>query len=197
MAEQTTIPLFPLGTVLFPDGVLPLRIFEPRYLSMVGQCMRQGNGFGVVLITSGGEAGKAAEFNRIGTLARIEDFDQLEDGRLGITCRGGERFRVAHHGVGEDQLITASVELLEEEADPVLPETYDKLKGFLRGLYQREDLKAWADTVHPDWENSGWLACRLIEVLPLDMNIRQALLEMGIGERLANVSRVMEDNGML
>ena len=197
MADSQNIPLFPLGTVLFPGGVLQLRIFEPRYLAMISHCMRQGSGFGVVLISSGKEAGEVAEFNRIGTLAGIEDFDQLEDGHLGITCRGIQRFHVTSHSVGEDQLITADMEYLAEEETPELPESYDKLKAFLRGLHEREDLKAWADTVTPDWDDSGWLACRLIEVLPLDMSIRQALLEMGTGERLQNLSHVMENNGML
>ena len=90
------IPLFPLSTVLFPSGVLPLRIFEPRYLSMVSDCMRNESEFGVVLITQGREAGQPAQFHHTGTLARIIDFDQLDDGFLGITMP----WRAAFHGPG-------------------------------------------------------------------------------------------------
>ena len=82
------IPLFPLKTVLFPGGVLPLRIFEPRYLDMVSQCLKSDSRFGVVAIVEGNEAGTGATFTEMGTLAQIVDFDQLEDGLLGLTCRG-------------------------------------------------------------------------------------------------------------
>lgn len=191
------IPLFPLGTVLFPGGILPLRIFEPRYLTMIGDCMRQGTGFGVVLITEGREAGQAARFHEIGTLARIEDFDRLDDGLLGITGRGDFRFRVLSHRVREDQLIIATVTPLEDEVDPPLPDAFPRMQDFLRGLYGREDLKAWADSIDPQWDNGHWLACRLIEVLPLASEGRQALLEMESGERLEKLSEVMTDNDIL
>lgn len=197
MHNPMKIPLFPLGTVLFPGGVLPLRIFEPRYLTMIGNCMREGIGFGVVLITEGRESGEAAQFHPVGTLARIEDFDQLEDGHLGVTCRGDHRFRVLSSQVQEDQLITAAIEPLQENEIPSLPDEYQKMQAFLRELYQREDLKTWAETIQPDWNNGHWLACRLIEVLPLANQGRQALLEMESGDRLANLARVMNDNEML
>ena len=159
--------------------------------------MRQGSGFGVVLITKGREAGEPAEFHDIGTLALIEDFDQLEDGHLGITCRGAQRFRVLSHQLEEDQLITATVAPIPEEEDPPLPDSYPRMQAFLQELYQREDLKAWAETINPDWDNAHWLACRLIEVLPLASEGRQALLEMESGDRLSNLARVMGDNGMV
>ena len=197
LADAIHIPLFPLGTVLFSGGVLPLRIFEPRYLSMIGNCMRDDAGFGVVLITEGREAGTAARFHDVGTLARIEDFDRLEDGHLGITCRGERRFRVIEHGIQEDHLITADVEFLAEQVAPPLPDSYPEMKRFLQGLYRREELKVWADSITPDWENGHWLACRLIEVLPLAAEGRQAFLEMEAGERLVNLARVMDENGLI
>lgn len=197
LADTLHIPLFPLGTVLFSGGVLPLRIFEPRYLSMIGDCMREGTGFGVVLIAEGREAGKAAGFHHIGTLANIEDFDRLDDGHLGITCRGDRRFRVIECAVQEDQLITADVELLAEQVMPPLPDSYPEMKRFLQGLYRREELRVWADSIIPDWDNGHWLACRLIEVLPLAAEGRQALLEMEAGERLVNLARVMAENDLI
>src|SRR3954462_12375771 len=81
-------PLFPLNTVLFPGGPLPLRIFEARYVDMVRKCMREGAPFGVILIRAGQEAGEVASVANIGTSARVIDFDQMPDGLLGIVCTG-------------------------------------------------------------------------------------------------------------
>jgi len=89
----TAIPLFPLNIVLFPDGPLPLRIFETRYVDMVRTCMREDRGFGVVLISAGLEAGPAETYD-VGTTAKIIDFHQLPDGLLGLSCVGQQRFRI-------------------------------------------------------------------------------------------------------
>ena len=88
------VPLFPLNTVLFPGGPLPLRIFETRYTDMVRRCLRTESPFGVLLIREGVEAGGAAATMQLGTLARIVDFNPMPDGLLGIICRGESRFRV-------------------------------------------------------------------------------------------------------
>ena len=202
MKEQNTtlrVPLFPLGTVLFPQGVLPLRIFEPRYLTMVGECMRGGTEFGVVLITEGQESGMAAKFHQIGTLARIEDFDQLEDGHLGITCRGGSRFSVIEHTLQADQLICADVTILGDDDDNniLLPEDFSSMREFVRDLTKRDELKEWARAIQPEWENAEWLSCRLSELLPLTMESRQALLEMPLPDRLIQLSGVMRENKLI
>ena len=103
----TSIALFPLNTVLLPGGPLPLRIFEPRYLQMVSECLKHDRPFGVCLIAKGKEAGEAPVAHEYGTLARIEDWSQLPDGHLGITARGGERFIVRNTRVAANQLVTA------------------------------------------------------------------------------------------
>jgi len=100
-----TISLFPLNTVLFPGGPLPLRIFEPRYLDMVSKSLKHSQPFGVCLIREGDETGRPAEPHPIGTFAHIVDWDQLSDGLLGITARGGERFFVNRYDVGTNQLL--------------------------------------------------------------------------------------------
>lgn len=191
------IPLFPLGTVLFPQGVMPLRIFEPRYLSMIGDCMRHGGQFGVVLIIDGKEVGEPGHFHSVGTLATIEDFDQLEDGHLGITCRGGERFRVVEHRVKDDQLVTAMVNTLEEIGDQTLPVEFPAMQQFLQQLCKREELAEWTQSIDPDWNSGEWLSCRLCELLPLDMASRQKLLEMDWDARLNQLAAVMIENNML
>ncbi len=193
------VPLFPLTTVLFPHGVLPLRIFEPRYLSMVAECMRNGSEFGVVLIIESREPGIPARFHQIGTLARIEDFDQLDDGHLGITCRGSQRFKVLEHAPQEDLLVHAVIETLTDAAPSLtdLPEALPSMRTFLRDLMKRDELKEWLKTIDPDWDNPLWLSCRLAELLPLSMESRQILLEMPLAERLSQLSRVMRDNKLL
>ncbi len=94
MTVPVEIPLFPLGTVLFPGGPLPLRIFETRYVDLVSRCLRDGSGFGAVLIREGMEAGGPALTYDVGTYARIVDFSQQPDGLLGIRATGERRFRI-------------------------------------------------------------------------------------------------------
>ena len=173
------LPLFPLKTVLFPGGVLPLRIFETRYLDMVSRCMRTDSGFGVVTIHEGNDAGgQPTSIHPIGTLARIVDFDQTEDGLLGLTCLGVQRLRVVGHRVQPDHLLIGQVLWLPD--DPVespLP-SHEPLARVLRDLLDSEELQPYARFLVPDWENAAWIGNRLTEILPLPLEIRQALLEM-------------------
>src|ERR1035438_7029779 len=108
MTQQ--IPLFPLNTVLFPGGLLPLRIFETRYVDMVGRCMRQNEAFGVVLIRQGSETRSNTTTCTMGCTAQIVDFQTLEDGLLGLLCRGESRFRIVQRSQQTDGLNLASVE---------------------------------------------------------------------------------------
>jgi Lon protease-like protein len=172
------IPLFPLNTVLFPSGVLPLRIFEPRYLSMVSECMKSGSGFGVVAIQKNGEAGSEAGFQKTGTLARIVDFDLLEDGLLGITCQGEQRLQVMSHRIQADQLILGRVEFLP--ADPLLPPlpVHDPLLDFLRHILNQEELQFYTRFLNEDWDSATWVGNRVAELLPLPLPIKQVLLEL-------------------
>jgi Lon protease-like protein len=194
--EVLNIPLFPLDLVLFPGGNLPLRIFEPRYLAMVSQCMRQGNCFGVVQITEGRDAGDA-EFALTGTLARIEDFDQLEDGMLGLSCRGESRFRVSQFERQADRLVVATASCFEDSGDERDPPELDAMTAFLKDLCNREELAEWSKSLRPEWNNSTWLGYRLAELLPLSAESKQQLLEMNSGERLRQLSRVMLENKII
>ena len=106
---MTTVPLFPLNSVLFPGGMLPLRIFEPRYLDMVSECMRSDSCFGVCLIRDGKEVVKAASCFDIGTLARIVDWDQRDDGLLGITVKGESRVRILGRDVRENKRLVGHI----------------------------------------------------------------------------------------
>ncbi len=172
------LPLFPLNTVLFPGGVLPLRIFEPRYLNMVSECMKADHGFGVVAIQEGGETGMAASFQKIGTLARIADFDRLEDGLLGITCQGEQRLQVMSHRVQADRLILGRVRFLPDDPSrPPLP-AHAPLLTFLRHVLEQEELQCYTRFLQPAWDSAAWVGNRVAELLPLPLGLKQALLEL-------------------
>jgi Lon protease-like protein len=171
-----TIPLFPLNTVLFPGGPLRLRIFEPRYLDMVGRCMRESSGFGVAMIVEGREAGGSARTTTIGTLARIVDFERLEDGLLGITARGDCKFRINDSRVQSDGLNIGDVDWLDAEAELTVPEEFSILAELLRQAF--EQLKDAYPDVVPQYDDASWVGMRLAEILPLPLPEKQQCLEM-------------------
>jgi len=171
-----TIPLFPLNTVLFPGGPLPLRIFEPRYLHMVSTSLKQNQPFGVCLIREGNETGRPAEPHPIGTFAHIVDWNQLSDGLLGITARGGERFFVNRYAVGADQLLFGEVAVIPDDPVVATPDEFTPLADLLRHLLpQAGDLYSESER---HFEDAGWLGCRLAELLPIDLTEKQSLLEL-------------------
>lgn len=171
------LPLFPLGTVLYPGGQLPLRIFEPRYLDMVRECARTGSSFGVSLILEGSEAGAPATPAAVGTLARIVDFHNREDGLLGLLVEGAQRFRVARTRVRSDGLVRGDAELWPEEAAHEVPVELSLLPAILERL---------VDSMAPQWrhapkhlyDDASWVGFRLAELLPLQNEERQRMLEL-------------------
>ena len=194
---ENPLPLFPLNTVLFPGAVLSLRIFEPRYLSMIGQCMRQGKPFGVVLITDGNEAGHAAQFHSIGTTATIQNFDQLEDGKLGITCQGEDRFRVIDHQIQSDQLVICEAEGYAIDDQSSVRLNTEQMRSVLKRLTEQEELSSWISAMEARWEDDEWLSYRLAELFSTSMHNRQALLEMSVADRLSDVEKIMIANKVI
>ena len=130
-----TLPLFPLNTVLFPGCVLDLQIFEARYLDMVARCMKQGRGFGVVCILDGREVGNAPQgIAGIGCEALIRDFQQQDNGLLGIRVEGGRRFEVLGTELQRDQLLLAQIEWLDDAPEQPLQEEDQDLLALLKAL---------------------------------------------------------------
>ncbi len=172
------IPLFPLNTVLFPHGPLPLRIFETRYVDMVKYCMREQSPFGVVLIRAGSEVGTGAvgETSAVGTTARIIDFNSLPDGLLGITCQGERKFSVLRHWQQEDGLHLADVEFVDPEESLDLPLEYDHLGELLRKVLP--ELGEVYANVPKYFSNASWVGCRLAEILPIALSEKQYCLEL-------------------
>jgi len=170
------VPLFPLHTVLFPDGPLDLRIFEPRYLDMVSECLRNEQPFGVCLIQSGQEAGEAARPHLTGTFATINDWQRGDDGLLAISARGGQRFHVLDTRVERDQLLRGSVQPLPPEPPAALPAENRYMTEVLDQLFEHAGHVYGELPKHPD--DASWVGYRLAEVLSLPMVRRQYFLEL-------------------
>jgi hypothetical protein len=170
------IALFPLNAVLFPGGLLPLRIFEPRYVDMVGDCMRQDATFGVVLIVEGNETGAVVEFAEVGTAARIVDFQTQPDGLLGLLCRGERRFRVQQRSQQGDGLNRATVEWIQDAPLTPLDPQFLPLVGVLRKVMAR--LANIGRFIEPNYQDASWVSHRLAEFLPLEAAWQQRLLEI-------------------
>ena len=171
----TQLPLFPLNTVLFPGGPLPLRVFEPRYLDMVSQCLREESGFGVLLITDGEEAGVADTFN-VGTVAEIVDWGQGSDGLLSVSAEGKHRFELVSTGRQPDGLYIGSVRLIEAEPEIPVPDEYQFLVRLLERLLK--DLGSHYKSIPKNYGDSTWMGYRLTEILPLPLQTKQSVLEM-------------------
>ena len=173
--SRLTIPIFPLHSVLFPGGPLVLRIFEPRYLDMISDCLKRESGFGVCLIKDGSEVGEAAEVYPVGTLGKITYWHKRPDGLLGVTLRGEQRFRVIEQRVEPNQLIMAEVELLPNDPPSAIGDKYRGLVAMLKRIIGELD--------HPyinlpkDYDDAGWVSARLVELLPLEYSHKQRLLQ--------------------
>lgn len=169
------IPLFPLNSVLFPGGPLPLRIFETRYLDMVSSCLKHEQGFGVCLIEQGSETGPARTYT-VGTLAHIRDWSNGPDGLLNILALGSGRFRVTRVRVQHNGLNIAEVEWLPQEPSVPLPDTARPLAEMLQQLLAQMAERYAA--VLPRYQDASWVGYRLAEIMPLPVAQRQYLLEI-------------------
>lgn len=170
------IPLFPLKTVLFPGAPLRLRVFEPRYLDLVRDCLREQRPFGVCLIERGLEVGRAALPYAVGTLAQVVDWEQRRDGLLGITIEGVQRFRIQDVEVQPNELQIGIAERLEEPEPTPLPARYRALAQRLERILQHLD--GLYSRLTPHYDDAYWVSCRLAEVLPLSLFEKQQLLEL-------------------
>lgn len=168
------IPLFPLNTVLFPGGPLPLRVFESRYLDMISRCMKDDIPFGVLLIKDGNEAGPATTYD-VGTLATITDWYQGSDGLLGVTAIGTERFRLLAADRQHDGLYLGQVELLAPAPAVPLPDEYLELTHILENVL--DELGRLYENLDRQFGNATWVTYRLMEVLPAPLEQKQEVLE--------------------
>lgn len=201
-----SIPLFPLNTVLFPDGHLPLQVFEVRYLDMVKKCIANAEEFGVVALSLGGEVRKPAQqevLSGVGTMARIVEWSAPLPGLLHISCVGTRRFRVASSQQLKHGLWMAEVEMMVADMDvPVPPEQQDvanALGAVIRSLQQRQIPPSQMPLAPPyRLDDSGWVANRWCELLRLEQGQKQLLLaQENPVLRLELIQDVLTDSGLL
>ena len=185
----TEIPLFPLGTVLFPGGLLPLQVFEQRYMTMAKACLRDSSPFGVCLIRHGAEVGAPATPEAVGSTAKIVYWDMEQIGVLKIVAQGERRFRVGATRVQEDGLVVGEIDFLAEEADAAVPEELLPCRTLLERLVTEHGERLFAKPFCLD--SSAWVSARLAEVLPLPANVKQTLLEMEGLPRLEMLARLL------
>lgn len=189
------LPLFPLKTVLFPGGVLPLRVFEPRYMDMVTRCMREGTPFGVCLIAAGDEVGEAAVPHPVGTEAHIEQWDMEQAGLLTLLTRGGRRFRIVDHEVERDGLLVGEVRWLDEPAPQPMPNAQLDLLPLLQTI-----VAELGDRLPPPhrFDDAGWVGARYAELLPVPLEAKQRLLELDdVVSRLEILQQFLREHGLL
>lgn len=181
------LPLFPLKTVLFPRGVLPLRVFEARYIDMVRECMKSGQAFGVVLIKSGQEVGLAAEPEAVGTLANITHWDMQDAGVLLLRAQGGQRFRILETRILQDQRLEAQIEVLPADTDGSFDDMHVQCATTLKAVIDnvltklRSEHGAEFDSPFSEpmaYDSTSWVANRWCELLPIPLKARQKLLEL-------------------
>jgi len=189
------MPIFPLGTVLFPGGVLPLKIFEQRYLEMTKACLRDGSPFGVCLIREGREVGAPALPSDIGCMARIREWDMPQLGIFLLLGEGTHRFRLGSSRFERSGLMIGEVEPLPMPAETSPPPELDRCVAMLKVIVE----KIGEDKLPspPRYDDPAWVAYRLAEFLPLESPARQRLLEMDTSDLLMGVvAKLLRQQGL-
>jgi len=186
------ISIFPLNTVLFPGGVLPLRIFEQRYLEMTKACLRDSTPFGACLIREGTEVGTPAVPCSVGCLATITQWDMPQPGLFHLLARGGGRFRILRTHTAANGLIAADIELLPTVPEP--PQLDAACCSVLRNVIGEVGADRFPAPI--DLENANWVAYRLAEILPIHLTEKQSLLEMDDAvQRFERLRRILGEHG--
>jgi Lon protease-like protein len=208
MAQNNAwVPLFPLKTVLFPGGILPLKVFETRYVGMLRECMKQGAPFGVVLIKAGQESGAAAEPEEVGCLAYISQSDMSGLDVMMLRTQGGERFRILETRVLADQRLEARIEMIAADGDIPVSDMHVSCAKTLKLVLDDIDAKGQAEHGNAfdspfarpmQLENAAWVANRWCEILPIPLKARQKLLELDNAQsRLSIVYQYLQQHKIL
>ncbi len=174
--QPSSIPVFPLHSVLLPGGVLPLRIFEARYLDMISRCLREDSGFAISQIREGSETRGGAVVWPVGARVRIIGWDSLSDGLLGVTVEAVERVRLSGFIEDRSHLLWAHAESLPDDPDRMLPPEFDTLARLLERILKQ--IGPPFDQLSPRLDDAGWVAGRLTELLPIEPEAKQQLLEL-------------------
>lgn len=176
LPETRKVPIFPLQTVLFPGGRLPLKVFEQRYVEMMGACLKDEQPFGVCLLKEGSEVGAPAVPETVGTLARIDEWDMQQLGVFQLTTGGLGRFRILQTRVLPNRLVTADVQLLPDESATELGPKGEVCARVLRHIVEKVGAEHFPRPLR--FDNPVWVGYRLAEILPLPLSAKQRMLEI-------------------
>ncbi|HKW37373.1 MAG TPA: LON peptidase substrate-binding domain-containing protein [Burkholderiales bacterium] len=191
----SNVPIFPLNAVLFPGGLLPLRVFEARYMDMTRDCLKRDEPFGVCLIREGAEVGAPAVPEAIGCMAKILEWDMQQQGILNIKTRGGQRFRILERRVAAQGLTSANVELIPPEESTAVPEEFAACARLLEMVVADQGKPIFAEP-HA-YNDASWVGYRLAEILPVPLIAKQKLLELTDSlARLSILQRFLESRGL-
>lgn len=198
--RSLSLPLFPLKTVLYPGGVLPLKIFEQRYIAMAKRCLAEDRPFGVCLLRKGDEVAVAGaappEIATVGTLARITDWDMPALGILHVSTAGETRFQVKQHQRRDDGLMIAKAAAIAAEPQVELAPAYQPLANLLELMAGRVGPANFPAT--RAFDDASWVGYRLAEMLPLPLHIKQSMLEINDANvRLQVLQRFLAEQGLL
>ena len=194
--KRETIPLFPLGTVLFPGMLLPLKIFEVRYMDMAKRCLKEKTPFGVCLIREGAEVGTPAVPETIGCLATIAECDMEEVGILKVVALGHERFRILSTDTTPQGLVMGTIEPLATEPEVSEVQGLAECSEFLAKVITGIGPKRFSEPMR--FEDASWVSFRLAEILPLRNDAKQKLLELTDATlRLAVLHRFLRQQNLL
>ncbi|HFC92137.1 MAG TPA: hypothetical protein ENJ51_04920 [Leucothrix mucor] len=188
----TELTLFPVNSVLYPNGLMTVRIIKPHELSMVSDCSRNEKAFMMASRIDKAENTDSTPFNEIGTLAYIVDFDMPSSGILEISCRGLERAKITCYKTRADGLIITQIERLPSIKYFKLPRKYQVLQEVLRSYTERDGMQRYKEELEEDWDNPDWLGCRLSEILPVSRQQHYELLVMEPLERLFQIKKLLK-----
>ncbi len=195
-----SLPLFPLKTVLFPGGLLPLKVFEQRYIDMAKTCLKDDRPFGVCLITQGDEVAtvpaSAPEVAIVGTVARITDWDMPQLGILHVATRGESRFQIQARVVAPSGLVIGEVTAIPVEPTKELADSYQPLVKLLELIATRVGPQNFP--AERNYDDASWVGYRLAEFLPLPLNIKQSMLEINDADvRLQVLQKFLVQQGVI
>lgn len=189
------IPIFPLNSVLFPGGLLPLRVFEARYMDMTRDCLKREAPFGVCLIREGAEVGAPAVPEPVGCLAEILEWDMQQLGVLNLKTRGRQRFRILARETDKQGLISAEVEMIPADEKRAIPKEFAACPRLLEMVVADQGKSIFAEP-HA-FDDATWVGYRLTEILPVPLPAKQKLLELTDSlSRLSILQRFLESRGL-
>ncbi|MGI9046275.1 MAG: LON peptidase substrate-binding domain-containing protein [Burkholderiales bacterium] len=170
------IPIFPLHTVLFPGGFLPLKVFEQRYIEMTKVCLKESRPFGVCLIREGQEVGATATPENVGCLATIKEWDMQQLGMFQLKTAGVRRFQIDSRETAANGLISAEVTVLPDEPEIAASAESEVCAKMLRVIVDQVGVDKFLAPLR--YEDPSWIGYRLTELLPIKLTTRQRLLEI-------------------